>query len=121
MDLPLERGNLVANKKGLGQDFAVVARLSADGDLRRVDWRATARAQRLIVREFSAEDDKRVTIIFDTRLEVENNGKKLSLREKIEAEQKGKKLSPVSEKFETVLARRLPCSRILPKSKPRFV
>jgi uncharacterized protein (DUF58 family) len=100
MDLPLERGNLVASKKGLGQDLLSLRDYQPMDDLRRVDWRATARAQRLIVREFSAEDDKRVTVIFDTRLEAENNEKKLTLREKIEAEQKGKKLSPVSTKFE---------------------
>jgi len=69
-------------------------------DLRRVDWKATARAQRLIVREFSAEDDKRVTIVFDTRLFGETDKKPLTLREKIDAEQKGKTLSPVSERFE---------------------
>jgi len=100
IDLPLEAGELVANKKGLGQDLLSLRDYQPMDDLRRVDWRATARAQRLIVREFSAEDDKRVTIIFDTRLEAENNEKKLTLREKIEAEQKGKKLSPVSERFE---------------------
>ena len=100
IDLPLERGDLVANKKGLGQDLLSLRDYQPMDDLRRVDWRATARAQRLIVREFAAEEDKRVTVIFDTRLEAENNEKKLTLREKIEVEQKGKKLSPVSEKFE---------------------
>jgi uncharacterized protein (DUF58 family) len=105
MDLPLERGNLVANKKGLGQDLLSLRDYQPMDDLRRVDWQATARAQRLIVREFAAEDDKRVTIIFDTRLEAENNGKKLTLREKIEAEQKGKNLTPVSEKFENGVSR----------------
>lgn len=100
IDLPLERGNLVTNKKGLGQDLLSLRDYQPMDDLRRVDWRATARAQRLIVREFAAEDDKRVTVIFDTRLQNENDAKKLTLREKIEAEQKGKKLSPVSEKFE---------------------
>lgn len=100
IDLPLERGNLATNKKGLGQDLLSLRDYQPMDDLRRVDWRATARAQRLIVREFAAEDDKRVTVIFDTRLEAEKSGKKLTLREKIEAEQKGKKLSPASEKFE---------------------
>ena len=100
MDLPLNVGKFVTQKRGLGQDLLALRDYQPMDDLRRVDWRATARAQRLIVREFSAEDDKRVTVIFDTRLEVENNGKKLTLREKIEAEQKGKKLLPVSEKFE---------------------
>jgi uncharacterized protein (DUF58 family) len=69
-------------------------------DLRRVDWKATARTRRLIVREFSAEDDKRVTIVFDTHLQADKNEKPLSLRDKIEAEQKAKPYLPVSARFE---------------------
>ncbi|MDQ3323550.1 MAG: DUF58 domain-containing protein, partial [Acidobacteriota bacterium] len=61
----------------------------------------TARANRLIVREFSAEDDKRVTIIFDTRLLPDENEKKKTLRDRIEEEQKGKRNSPASTRFET--------------------
>ncbi len=100
MDLPLEIGNLVTQKKGLGQDLLAMRDYQPMDDLRRVDWKATARARRLIVREFSAEDDKRVTIVFDTRIFVEQQEKSLTLRERIEAEQKGKMLSPVSERFE---------------------
>ena len=39
---------------------------------------------RLIVREFSAEDDKRVTIFFDTRIRKIPGEKKKSLRERLE-------------------------------------
>jgi len=99
-DLPLEIGKLVAQKKGLGQDLLALRDYQPMDDLRRVDWKATARAQRLVVREFSAEDDKRVSIVFDTRLFGETDKKPLTLREKIDAEQKGKSLSPVSERFE---------------------
>ena len=100
IDLPLEIGKLVAQKKGLGQDLLALRDYQPMDDLRRVDWKATARAQRLIVREFSAEDDKRVSVVFDTRLFGETGKKPLTLREKIDAEQKGKMLSPVSERFE---------------------
>ena len=100
IDLPLEIGKLVTQKKGLGQDLHAMRDYQPMDDLRRVDWKATARAQRLIVREFSAEDDKRVTIVFDARLLGEKQEKPLTLREKIEAEQKGKTLSPVSARFE---------------------
>ena len=104
-DLPIEIGKLITNKKGLGQDLLGMRDYQPLDDLRRVDWKATARTRRLIVREFSAEDDQRVTIIFDTRLPNNDNGVKLSLREKIEAEQKGKDISRVSERFEKGVSR----------------
>ncbi len=100
MELPLEAGKLVAQKKGLGQDLLSLRDYQPMDDLRHVDWKATARSNRLIIREFSAEDDKRVCLIFDTRLPKDAEEKPLTLREKIEAEQKGKSLLPDSEQFE---------------------
>ena len=97
-DLPLEVGKLVANKRGMGQDLLALRDYQPMDDLRRVDWKATARTNRLIIREFSAEDDKRITVFFDTRLVKGTNEKKKSLRERIESEQKGERNSP--ERFE---------------------
>ena len=37
-------------------------------DLRHIDWKATARSRHLTVREFTAEDERRITIVLDTRL-----------------------------------------------------
>jgi len=99
-DLPLNIGKFVTQKRGLGQDLLALRDYQPMDDLRRVDWKATARTRRLIVREFSAEDDRRVTVIFDARLSGDAAEKPLTLREKIEAEQKGKSVSPVSERFE---------------------
>lgn len=101
--LPLEIGKLIANRRGLGQDLLALRDYRPDDDLRRIDWKATARARNLIVREFSAEDDKRITIFLDTRIPFEN-GKKATLREKIEAEQSGESIV-VSERFESGLSR----------------
>jgi uncharacterized protein (DUF58 family) len=42
-------------------------------DLRHIDWKATARSQRLTVREFTSEDERRITVVLDTRLPRENN------------------------------------------------
>ncbi len=103
MDLPPETGKLAAQRKGLGQDLLALRDYQPLDDLRRVDWRATARTRRLIVREFSAEDDKRVTIILDTRLDGEES--KISLRERIEAEQKNQLNSPAAERFEKGVSR----------------
>ncbi|MCY7347980.1 MAG: DUF58 domain-containing protein [Pyrinomonadaceae bacterium] len=104
-DLPQNVGKFVTQKKGLGQDLLALRDYQPMDDLRRVDWKATARTGRLIVREFSAEDDKRVTVVFDSRLQFDKSEKTLTLREKIEAEQKGKSVSPVSERFEAGVSR----------------
>jgi uncharacterized protein (DUF58 family) len=100
LDFPLEAGKLVAAKRGSGQDLLAMRDYQPQDDLRHVDWKATARVRRLIVREFAAEDDKRVTVIFDTRIRPSTKDKTKTLRQRIEEEQKGKRLSPVSKRFE---------------------
>ena len=96
--LPLEAGKLSANKRGSGQDLLALRDYQPDDDPRRIDWKATARARNLIVREFAAEDEKRVTIYFDTRVPPDGE-KPLTLREKIEFENAGKSVVQ-SERFE---------------------
>jgi uncharacterized protein (DUF58 family) len=41
--------------------------------LRHIDWKATARSRRLTVREFTSEDERRITIVLDTRLPLDAN------------------------------------------------
>lgn len=101
-NLPLEIGKLIANRRGLGQDLLALRDYRPNDDLRRIDWKATARTQDLTVKEFSADDDRRITIFLDTRL-PRDNGKKLTLRDKIEAEQKGESVI-VSARLETGLS-----------------
>ncbi|HEX8289576.1 MAG TPA: DUF58 domain-containing protein [Pyrinomonadaceae bacterium] len=100
-NLPLEIGKLVTQKRGSGQDLLALREYQPMDDLRRIDWKATARVNRLIVREFSAEDDRKITIFLDTRVPDEKNNSQnlLTLREKIEAEKKGNSV-PISERFE---------------------
>lgn len=102
-EFPLEVGKLVANKRGTGQDLLALRDYQPMDDMRRVDWKATARARRLIVREFSAEDDKRVTVVLDTRLPKPLKPK--SLRQRLEDERKGAELSDEDVRFETGVSR----------------
>lgn len=94
----LDTGNTVTQKKGSGQDLLALRDYQPNDDLRRVDWKATARARNLIVREFLAEDDLKVTVILDDRIPLSERPT-LTAREIMEQEQKG--LSPLrSERFE---------------------
>ena len=98
LKMPFEVGKLVAPRKGAGQDLLTLRDYQPQDDLRHVDWKATARAGRIIVREFAAEDERRVTVIFDSRLQEAEKQK--TLRERIEEEQKGKRDSPDARRFE---------------------
>jgi len=97
-NMPLDLGRQTSSKRGLGQDLLALRDYQPQDDLRRVDWKATARTRQLTVREFAAEDERRATIIFDTRV-PKNDPISLTLREKIAAEQAGKSVA-ASERFE---------------------
>jgi uncharacterized protein (DUF58 family) len=101
-DIPLDAGRLEATYRGLGQDLYALRDYQPNDDLRRVDWKATARSTQLTVREFSAEDEKRVTIIFDSRVpnDVRNE---MKLRDIIDAEEKGENLAR-PERFEEAIS-----------------
>jgi uncharacterized protein (DUF58 family) len=66
--LPLHAGQTTSMRRGAGQDLLMLRDYQARDDLRHIDWKATARARRLTVREFAAEDEKRIIIVLDTRL-----------------------------------------------------
>ena len=64
--LPMYAGRLASPRRGVGHDLFSLRDYQPQDDLRHIDWKATARARRLTVREFTAEDEKRVTIFLDT-------------------------------------------------------
>ncbi len=86
--LQIESGSVPSNKRGSGQDLLALRDYQPNDDLRRIDWKATARTRHLTVREFLAEDDTKVTIILDTNV-PDDGGRRLTLSEKLEAEQTG--------------------------------
>jgi len=64
--LPMNAGRLISTRRGAGHDLLSLRDYQPQDDLRHIDWKATARARRLIVRQFAAEDERRVTIALDT-------------------------------------------------------
>src|SRR5947209_5407172 len=64
--LPVDAGQLEAQRRGAGHDLHSLREYQPQDDVRHIDWKATARAARLIVREFTAEDERRVHIALDT-------------------------------------------------------
>ncbi len=72
--LPMNAGRITSARRGTGHDLYSLRDYQAQDDMRHIDWKATARTRRLIVREFAAEDERRVHIILDTRLHEEADG-----------------------------------------------
>ena len=66
--LPFYTGQTASFRRGFGHDLLLLRDYQPRDDLRHIDWKATARARRLTVREFTAEDDRRITIVLDTQL-----------------------------------------------------
>ena len=65
--LPMNAGKMTSVRRGAGHDLFALRDYQPQDDLRHIDWKATARARRLTVREFTSEDERRITIILDTR------------------------------------------------------
>lgn len=95
-EMPLDLGKRVANKRGSGHDLLALRDYQPRDNPRNIDWKATARTMELTVREYAAEDEQRVTLIFDTRVRTATE---TSLREMISDEQSGKEVV-VSPRFE---------------------
>jgi uncharacterized protein (DUF58 family) len=71
--LPVDAGHRDAQRRGAGHDLHSLRDYQPRDDVRHIDWKATARAARLIVREFSAEDERRVHIALDTSIDDAND------------------------------------------------
>lgn len=67
--LPMNAGRVASVRRGAGHDLHSLRDYQSQDDMRHIDWKATARANRLTVREFTAEDERRVHIFLDTRTE----------------------------------------------------
>lgn len=74
--LPAYAGQMASLRRGSGQDLFSLRDYQPQDDLRHIDWKATARSRSLTVREFTAEDERRITIVLDTRDLSESVGEK---------------------------------------------
>ena len=63
--LPLIGGEIESLFKGRGHDLYAIRDYTESDSARHVDWKATAKAQQLKVREFTREDERRLVLVFD--------------------------------------------------------
>jgi uncharacterized protein (DUF58 family) len=66
--LPLIGGEMESFLKGRGHDLYAIRDYQESDSARHVDWKATAKAQQLKVREFTREDERRLVLVFDSSL-----------------------------------------------------
>ena len=66
--LPLISGERESQQKGRGHDLYAIRDYTESDSARHVDWKASAKLDRLQVREFTREDERRVVLAFDNRL-----------------------------------------------------
>lgn len=78
--LPAYAGRMASSRRGIGHDLFSLRNYQPKDDLRHIDWKATARSRNLTVREFTAEDERRITIVLDTRDTLDSNAEGFSQR-----------------------------------------
>ncbi|NNE65645.1 MAG: DUF58 domain-containing protein [Pyrinomonadaceae bacterium] len=89
LKIPTETGSAVSKKKGMGRDLIGMREYQPLDDLRHIDWKATARTSRLVVRDFAAEDELKVFVILDTRIVKNEKERSVPIRKRIDRLQKG--------------------------------
>ena len=63
--LPLISGECEAFQRGRGYDLYRIRDYAPEDSARHVDWKASAKAGSLLVREFTREDERKLRIVFD--------------------------------------------------------
>ncbi len=112
--LLIDTGNISGGRKGSGQDLFALRGYQPNDDPRQIDWKATARSRGLIVREFAAENDRRVTVYFDRRVPPEPD--RPTIRRILEREQRGE-VAVSSERLETGISRTAAILKMLTEEK----
>jgi uncharacterized protein (DUF58 family) len=67
--ISLNQGHVESRLKGSGSDLYAIRQYLSSDHHHHINWKATAKTARLMVREFTRDDDWRVTIAFDSRVE----------------------------------------------------
>ncbi len=66
--LPSVGSQIESHSKGHGHDLYAIRDYQESDAARHVDWKASAKAQALKVREFTREDERRFTVVFDRHI-----------------------------------------------------
>ena len=71
--LPWLEGAIESRRKGQGQDLYALRDYQPADSARHVHWKASARLGALMVREFTRENERRILLVFDPRVEWQEN------------------------------------------------
>ncbi|MEW6735174.1 MAG: DUF58 domain-containing protein [Acidobacteriota bacterium] len=63
--MPALAGWLESPIRGSGSDLYLIRQYVPNDNMRHIDWKATAKARQLMVKEYTCEDERRITIILD--------------------------------------------------------
>lgn len=63
------QGRVESRAKGSGSDLYAIRQYHSSDHHHHIDWKATAKTSRLMVREFTRDDDWRVTVTFDSQID----------------------------------------------------
>ncbi len=69
--IQIAQGRVESRLKGRGSDLYAIRQYHSSDHHHHIDWKATAKTTRLMVREFTRDDDWRVTIAFDPHVKKE--------------------------------------------------
>jgi uncharacterized protein (DUF58 family) len=64
--LPMIVGQIQSHARGSGDELYAIRQYLPSDQMRHIDWKATAKSTNLMVRENTREDERRLTIVFDT-------------------------------------------------------
>jgi uncharacterized protein (DUF58 family) len=64
--LPILAGQIQSQTRGYGDELYTIRRYLPSDQMKHIDWKATAKASELMVRDYTREDERRLIIVFDT-------------------------------------------------------
>ncbi len=64
--LPILAGQVQSQIRGYGDELYTIRRYLPSDQMKHIDWKATAKASELMVREYTREDERRLIIVLDT-------------------------------------------------------
>lgn len=73
--LPILSGVIESIERGMSSDLYMIRPYQFRDNLRHIAWKATAKSRQLMVKEFTREDERRITIVLDDRIDVKEGGK----------------------------------------------
>ena len=97
----VEVGTTPSTRRGSGRDLIGMREYQPMDDLRSIDWKATAKTTRMMVRDHASEDDVSAIVVFDSRISPSEKDKEMSIRARIDEAQQSLHTGESVDRFES--------------------